>query len=73
MYHHSFIKINIHLILSLFDFDLFCETITWSEKGVCNGWVSTLYDPLGSLPYLVVCMFGITLGDANIIPFTMIT
>ena len=52
---------------------LFCETISWSEKGVCKGQISRLYDPLGSLPYSVVCVFGITLSDANIIPFTVFT
>jgi len=57
----------------LFLYFLFCETISWSEKGVCKGRISTLCDPLGSLPYSVVCVFGITLSDANIIPFTMFT
>jgi len=45
MYHPFSIKINIHFILSfLFDFDLFYETMTWSEKGMCKV----------SLPYLTV-------------------
>ena len=37
MYHHFLIKINTHFILPFFfDFDLFYETIIWSEKGMCK-------------------------------------
>ena len=61
------------LLLSFNVLFLYFETISWSEKGVCKGQISMLYDPLGSLPYSVVCVFGITLSDANIIPFTMFT
>jgi len=43
------------------------------REGACKGQISMLYDPLGSLPYSIVCVFGITLSDANIIPFTMFT
>ena len=54
MYHHFFIKINTHFILFLFDFDLFYETMTWSEKGMCKEW----------FPYLAIqrylWLFGIT-------------
>jgi len=47
------------LFSPLFIFFLFCETIAWSEKGVCNGQFLTLCDPLGSLRF--IWLFGITL------------
>jgi len=40
------------------------------KTGVYNGQISTYCDSLELLSYLAVCVFGITLGNANIIPFT---